>query len=883
LRNFLDSSIISFMRTDEIREKFLKFFEERGHRRLPSSSLVPIDDPTLLFTNAGMVQFKKVFLGEIDFPYKRVTTVQKCVRAGGKHNDFEKVGKTARHHTFFEMLGNFSFGDYFKQSAIEFAWELITREFGLSPNVLWVSVYKDDEEAFRIWRDVIGIKEERILKLGEEDNFWAMGETGPCGPCTEIIVDRGESAGCGRPTCGPTCDCDRYLEIWNLVFMEFNRTPSGTLEPLPKKCVDTGMGLERIASVLQGVSSNYEIDILREILKKVEEISGRKYGESEKIDTAMRVIVDHSRASAFLIADGILPSNEGRGYVLRKMLRRAVRYGRVLEIKEPFIWKVADEVIKVMKNVYPELLETKNVIKDSIRAEEERFRETLERGLKIFYHEMENLKGDEFPAEIAFNLYDTFGFPLEVTVELLEEHGKFLNLNRFNELLEKQRRAGKESWHEERTDFYLKLKEGGIKTRFTGYSSLKEEAVVLFISVEGIEREFLKEEEEGEIIINPSPFYGEAGGQVGDRGIIVWEGGEAEVVDAKKPVIDLIYLKVRVKKGILKKGEKVIALVDERRRKSTAIHHTLTHLLHAALRNILGKHVRQMGSLVSPERLRFDFSHPGPLSEEEIEKVENLVNTWVREGYQVDVEEKDYNEAVKEGAIALFEEKYGSRVRVIKINGISMELCGGTHLKNTAEAQFFKIISQSSVQAGVRRVEALGGEAALSYIQSTEKILKRLQRDLHCSLDEIPSKVDELLRTIKELEKENRSLRQKLLFGDEKRLLERKEVNGIQIVSGIIEGVSKEELGAIVDREKRNSKTVILVGTSSEGKGIIVCGISEDIKEKISAVEILREIGRRFGGGGGGRSDFAQGGIQKAEFLKDAISSLTDIIKKFWS
>jgi len=870
------------MRTDEIREKFLKFFEEKGHKRLPSASLVPIDDPTLLFTNAGMVQFKKVFLGEIDFPYKRVTTVQKCVRAGGKHNDFEKVGKTARHHTFFEMLGNFSFGDYFKESAIEFAWELITRHFGLSAEGLWVSVYKDDDEAFRIWKEVIGIKEERILKLGEEDNFWAMGETGPCGPCTEIIVDRGESAGCGKSTCGPTCDCDRYLEIWNLVFMEFNRTSSGALQPLPRKCVDTGMGLERIASVLQGVKSNYEIDILREIIRKVEEISGRRYGENEKTDTAMRVIVDHSRASAFLIADGILPSNEGRGYVLRKMLRRAVRFGRVLEIKEPFIWRVADEVIKVMKNVYPELVEAKDVIRDSIRAEEERFRDTLERGLKIFYQEMENLKDDEFPAEIAFNLYDTFGFPVEVTVELLEEQGKSLDLNKFNELLEKQRRIGKESRQEEKTDFYLKLKESGIKTSFTGYSSLREEAVVVFISADGVEKEFLKEKEEGEVIINPAPFYGEAGGQVGDRGLLLWKEGEAEVEDAKKPVIDLIYLKVKVKKGILKKGEKVIAIVDEKRRKSTAIHHTLTHLLHAALRSVLGKHVRQMGSLVSPERLRFDFSHPKPLSEEEIEKVENLVNTWVREGYPVNVEEKDYNEAVKEGAIALFEEKYGSRVRVVKIDGISMELCGGTHLKNTAEAQLFKILSQSSVQAGVRRVEAVGGEEALLYIQSAEKILKKLQRDFHCSLDEVPSKVEELLRTIKELEKENRSLRQKILFGDEKKLLERKEVNGMQIVSGIIEGVSKEELGAIVDREKRNSKTVIVLGTGSEGKGIIVCGVSNDIKEKISAVEILKEIGKRFGGGGGGRSDFAQGGIQKAELLKEVISHLPEIIKKFW-
>lgn len=869
------------MKTDEIREKFLKFFEGKGHKRLPSSSLVPIDDPSLLFTNAGMVQFKKVFLGEIDFPYKRVTTVQKCVRAGGKHNDFERVGRTSRHHTFFEMLGNFSFGDYFKKSAIEFAWELIVHHYGLTPDVLWVSIYKKDEEAFKIWKEDIGVREERILKLGEEDNFWAMGETGPCGPCTEIIVDRGESVGCGKPTCGPTCDCDRYLEIWNLVFMEFNRNSSGRLEPLPKKCVDTGMGLERIASVLQGVIGNYEIDIMREIVKSVEELSGRTYGESEKTDVAMRVIVDHSRASAFLIADGILPSNEGRGYVLRKMLRRAVRFGRVLEIKEPFISSVAEEVIRVMGDVYPELIESRDVIRDSIRAEEERFRDTLERGLKIFYQEMENLKTKEFPPEVAFTLYDTFGFPVEVTVELLQEYGKTLDLNRFNELLEGQRTMGKESRKEERVDFYLKLKEEGKKSLFTGYSSLKEESEVIFISLNGIEKSHLDEEEVGEVIINPTPFYGEAGGQMGDRGHLLWENGKAEVEDAKKPMIDLIYLKVKVKKGILKKGQKVIAVVDEKRRKSTAIHHTLTHLLHAGLRSILGKYVRQMGSLVSPERLRFDFSHPKPISEEEIEKIEILVNSWIREGHPVIIEEKDYNDAIREGAIALFEEKYGNRVRVVKIEGISMELCGGTHLKNTSSAQLFKILSQSSVQAGVRRIEGFGGENALIYFQSIEKFIKKIQGELRCSQEEIPLRVEELTKRLKELEKENRILRQKLLSGEEKKLLTRKEINGIELLTGIIDGASREELGAIVDKERKENKRVILLGTRSEGKGIIVCGVSRDIDKKISALEIVREIGERFGGGGGGRRDFAQGGIQKAELLEEAISSLPEIVRGF--
>lgn len=873
-------SIISNMKTDEIREKFLKFFESKGHKRYPGSSLIPVDDPTLLFTNAGMVQFKKVFLGEIDFPYRRVTTVQKCVRAGGKHNDFERVGKTLRHHTFFEMLGNFSFGDYFKREAIEYAWELITIHYSLPPEKLWVSVYMEDDEAFKIWRDVIGIKESRILKLGEEDNFWAMGDTGPCGPCTEIIIDRGEKTGCGKPTCGPTCDCDRFLELWNLVFMEFNRTPDGKLEPLPRKCVDTGMGLERIASVLQGVNGNYEIDIMREILKRVEEISGKEYGKDERFDMAMRVIVDHARAGAFLIADGILPSNEGRGYVLRKMLRRAVRYGRVLGIKGPFTGDVAEEVIRVMGRAYPELIEYSTTIKEAIASEEERFEETFERGLKIFYQELEKIKEKDFPSEVAFKLYDTYGFPLEVTMDLVQEHGKTLDVEAFHKLLEMQREAGREAMKGEREGFYLKLKEEGKKNTFTGYSSLKEISHVIYLSAQGEEREYMKEGEEGEVIIDPTPFYGEAGGQVGDRGLLLWEEGEATVEDAKKPVLDLIYLRVKVKRGTLRSGMNVQAIVDEKRRKKTAIHHTLTHLLHAGLREVLGKHVRQMGSYVSPEKLRFDFSHPKPLSGEEIERVELLVNQWIEEGHPVIIEEKDYESALKEGAIALFEEKYGARVRMVKIDEISKELCGGTHLKNTSEARIFKVISQSSVQAGVRRIEAVGGEEAYRYFTEVEREMKKIQLILNCSRDDVSSKMTELLKRLSELEKENRALKQKLLHGEGLKKLERKEVDGIELITGIIEGVSRTELGEIVDREKKGERRVILVGTMENEKSIIVCGVTPDIAEDLPAQRIIKELGKRYGGGGGGRKDFAQGGLQKGELLREALSSLPDIIKE---
>lgn len=870
------------MKTDEIREKFLSFFESKKHKRLPSASLVPHDDPTLLFTNAGMVQFKKVFLGEIELPYTRATTVQKCVRAGGKHNDLERVGKTLRHHTFFEMLGNFSFGDYFKEEAIEFAWELMTKEFNLPQEQLWVSVYKDDEEGFKIWKKVIGLNESRILKLGEEENFWSMGDTGPCGPCSEIIIDRGEKTGCGKPDCNPTCDCDRYLELWNLVFMEFNRKEDGGLEPLPRKCIDTGMGLERVASVLQEVNGNYEIDIIKTLIEEVETLSGFAYGKNDKVDMAIRVIIDHSRAGAFLIADGVLPSNEGRGYVIRRMLRRAVRFGRKLNLKEPFLWKVAEKVVEVMKIAYPELEEHRKIIRDAIKSEEERFGETLDRGLKIFYTELGKIKSKEFPAEIAFKLYDTYGFPPDIMRDLLEEENKTLNVERFNELLERQRQMGKEGWKEVTAKSYEKLLRKEIKVKFTGYTKLEDEGEVLFLLKDGTETSFINEGEEGEVVINPTPFYGEAGGQVGDRGDLIWDKGRAKVLDAQKPFMEIIYLKVKVEHGKLKKGITVKEVVDAVRRKKIAIHHTLTHLLQAALRKEIGSHVRQMGSLVAPERLRFDFSHTTPLSDEEIRKIETTVNKWIGENIKVSVEEKEYGEALKEKAIALFEEKYGAKVRVVKIGGISKELCGGTHLSSTGEARVFKIVAQSSVQAGVRRVEAVGGEEALNHIYQTETLLYEIQNMLESGRGELKDRLKGLLNRIEELERENEYLKKRIARMASGENLRETKIEDITLITGIIDGLSAKELGEIVDRNKENrKKAIILIGTSKHNKGLIICGVTNDLKNEISASEVLKEIGKQFGGGGGGRPDFAQGGITKANDLNAVIQKLPEIVSKF--
>ena len=717
------------MTSSEIRKAFLNYFEEREHRVVRSSSLVPKNDPTLLFTNAGMVQFKGVFLSEETRDYKRAVTSQKCVRAGGKHNDLEIVGKTARHHTFFEMLGNFSFGDYFKKEAIEMAWDLLTRQWGLPADRMWITIYLEDDDAFHLWRK-IGIPAERIVRMGEKDNFWAMGETGPCGPCSELVIDQGEGVGCGRPDCQVGCECDRFLELWNLVFMQFNRDAEGKLHPLAKPCIDTGLGLERISAILQGVQSNYETDLFRPIFQEIEKTSRVPYGKDPRSDISIRVIADHSRASTFLINDGVLPSNEGRGYVLRRIMRRAMRHGKLLGIEEPFLHRTSSTVVDLMKDAYPELRESEAFVSRVIRNEEERFSETLDSGLKILREELEQLqrKGKKIlPGEVAFRLYDTYGFPLDLTTEILQEEGLAFDEAEFRAQMEEQRQKSKQAWQglgEGKTkEVYRRLANEGVKTSFTGYGEIESESRILKL-IRGDEIvSFAGEGDEVEVVTEKTPFYGEAGGQVGDQGVIFHEDFSLQVEETIKPLEDLIVHKAKVKRGVVKERIKASLKVDFDRRRAITLNHTGTHLLQAVLREVLGTHVHQAGSLVSPERLRFDFTHFAPVEKKDLERVEALVNQKIRENLKVETKIMQVEDALQVGAMALFGEKYGERVRVVMVSDFSIELCGGTHTSRSGDIGLFKIVNETGVAAGVRRIEALTGEGAYRFIKEEEKEL----------------------------------------------------------------------------------------------------------------------------------------------------------------
>ncbi|UCD85027.1 MAG: alanine--tRNA ligase, partial [Deltaproteobacteria bacterium] len=687
----------------QIRRSFLKYFEGKGHRILPSSSLVPEKDPTLLFTNAGMVQFKKVFTGEEKIEFKRATTSQKCLRVSGKHNDLENVGRTARHHTFFEMLGNFSFGDYFKQEAIDFSWEFLTDILSLPKEKLWVSVFQDDDEAYDIWKGK-DVRPERIVRMGEKENFWAMGETGPCGPCSEIIIDQGEEVGCHRPECAPGCDCDRYLELWNLVFMQYNRQENGKLVPLPKPSIDTGMGLERVAAVLQGVKSNYETDLLRVTIRNTEEITQIKYGEDDEKDISFQVIADHCRGMVFLVGDGILPANEGRGYVLRRIMRRAARHGKKLDLNEPFLYKLSGNVVDQMEEAYPELKERRSYIAMIIQKEEERFLDTLDRGLQILQEEMERLrgsKGQTVPGEVVFKLYDTYGFPLDLTEDIAAEEGFAVDTEGFNQEMEQQRERARMSWKgtgaQEIKGVYSRLSEDGLTVTFLGYDRLKNKSKVERIIRNDEFVESVKPGDEVEIITRETCFYGEAGGQMGDQGVIQGRGSEFQVMDTIRPLPSLILHRGRVRKGQISVGDEVTMKVDENWRQSTVLHHTATHILQSALRQVLGDHVKQSGSLVAPDRLRFDFTHFSPVEERELKRVEELVNQRIRENHPVATKTTSYNEAIKGGAIALFGEKYEDNVRLVKVGKVSSELCGGTHARRSGDIGLFKIVSESGV------------------------------------------------------------------------------------------------------------------------------------------------------------------------------------------
>jgi alanyl-tRNA synthetase len=874
------------MTSSEIRRAFLNYFEEREHRIVRSSSLVPKNDPTLLFTNAGMVQFKGVFLNEETRDYQRAVTSQKCVRAGGKHNDLEIVGKTARHHTFFEMLGNFSFGDYFKKEAIEMAWDLLIRQWGLPSEKMWITVYLEDDDAFDLWRK-IGLPAERIVRMAEKDNFWAMGETGPCGPCSELVIDQGEGVGCGRPECAVGCECDRFLELWNLVFMQFNRDSEGKLHPLAKPCIDTGMGLERVSAILQGVQSNYETDLFKPIFKEIETISRAPYGKDPRSDISIRVIADHSRAATFLINDGVLPSNEGRGYVLRRIMRRAMRHGKILGIEEPFLDRTSSVVVELMKEAYPDLRESEAFVSRVIRNEEERFSETLDSGLKILREELEGLqrKGKKIlPGEVAFRLYDTYGFPLDLTTEILQEEGLAFDEAEFRAQMEEQRQKSKQAWQglgERRTkEVYRRLANEGVRTSFTGYGEIESESKILKL-IRGDEIVPLAGGgEEVEVVTENTPFYGEAGGQVGDQGVIFHEGFSLQVEDTLKPLEELIVHKAKVKRGVVEEGMEASLKVDVDRRRAIALNHTGTHVLQAVLREILGTHVHQAGSLVSPERLRFDFTHFAPVEKKDLERVEALVNQKIRENLKVETKIMPVEDALQVGAMALFGEKYGERVRVVMVSDFSIELCGGTHTSRTGDIGLFKIVNETGVAAGVRRIEALTGEGAYRFIKEEERELWEIASALKSGPGELSSKLERFFERQRELERELLSFRDKSSHQEILDLLSSvREVKGVKILSAKVDGKDPKRMRDFVDQLKvKMGSGIILLGGRSEHKASLIMGVTDDLTRRFKANDLIKKIALRIGGTGGGRPDFAQAGGTDLEKLDEALKAIDDLI-----
>ena len=875
----------------ETRERFLRFFERNGHTLVPSSSLVPVDDPTLLFTNAGMVQFKGVFLGTDPRPYRRATTVQKCLRVSGKHNDLENVGRSARHHTFFEMLGNFSFGDYFKEGAIEFGWEFLTRELGLPEDRLWATIYKDDDEAFKLWQKIAGLPEDRIVRLGEKDNFWAMGDTGPCGPCSELIIDQGPTIGCGRPTCSIECGCDRYLELWNLVFMQYNRDASGTLAPLPKPSIDTGAGLERIAAVCQGVRSNFETDLIRPLIAAVEGLSRKAYGYDEKQDVSMRVIADHARAVTFLLADGVLPNNEGRGYVLRRILRRGLRHGRLLGLDEPFLATVTDRVIDVMTDAYPELEGSRAHVARLARIEEDRFGHLLREALPRLHDLIQKVRVQKaeraiLPGQKLFELYDTYGLPRDLIDEIAIEQSVECDWGGFDVELKNQQeksRAHLKAFGEVQgvAAAYRELAKV-TRTTFLGYDHLEAEATVAAVLSDGAPVERIDAGQEGEVVLDATPFYAEAGGQVGDTGLIRGDSVLAEVLDAKRPLPGLIIHRVRVKRGELRNGQRVLARVDGDRRNTTIKNHTATHLVHAALRQILGDHVRQEGSLVAPDRLRFDFRHYGPLSNMEVDRIEGLVNDTLWANLPVLVEEMRLEEALAKGALAFFGDKYGDDVRVVSVPDFSIELCGGTHTKATGEIGLFKIAHETGIAAGIRRIEALTGPGAFQHLKQEEEVLHESADRLKTKPMEVPEKVDRLFDSTRALEREVQQLRARLGAGIAEELLKRaKDVSGVTVVAGRAEGFDQRALRELADRLKdKIGSGVIVLGSSSDRRVSWVAMVTLDLTARLQAGKLIKEVAAITGGSGGGRADLAEAGGKDPEKLDQALSLVPELVKR---
>jgi len=872
------------MTGNEIRQRYLDYFQKHGHRVVRSSSLIPQDDPTLLFTNAGMVQFKRTFLGEEKRDYNRATTSQKCVRAGGKHNDLENVGYTARHHTFFEMLGNFSFGDYFKEQAVEFAWDLLTNGYGLPADKLWASVYLDDDDAYDLWTKNIGIPESRMVRLGEKDNFWAMGDTGPCGPCSEIHLDRGPEHGCGRPDCDVACDCDRFLEIWNLVFMQFNRDESGTMTPLPKPSIDTGLGLERMASIIQNVSTNFETDLIYPIIQRTEMLAEKAYGQNETIDVAMKVIADHSRAAAFLIGDGVLPSNEGRGYVLRRIMRRAIRYGRNIGLTNPFLHETARVVFDIMEPAYPDLKAGAAFITNVIENEENRFSETLDNGLRVLNDALAEIraKGDkQVPGDLIFKLYDTFGFPVDIVRDVVRDEGLTLDTDGFETRMEKQRQQSRSKIaFSGAIDAYRQLSAAGEKPEFVGYGTLSCEAQVVLIVRDEKGVDAAEAGAAVEVVTTATPFYGEAGGQVGDHGTITAPGLEMVVDNTVKDPTGIIIHKGKIKTGRLENDQTVMLTVDEQRRDAVACNHTATHILHAALRQVLGDHVKQAGSLVAPDRLRFDFTHFSQIEPDALERIEVFVNDRIRQNVPVAMQEMDMDTAVESGATALFEEKYGDRVRVISLSTFSRELCGGTHTTRTGNIGLFKILSESSVASGVRRIEAVSGGAALQEVQKDSRILNQLGALVKDKPDGLVQRVESMMTQLKRAEKETEQLKTKLAEmqadGDGDQAV---QINGVDTVIRQVTVDKPAALRELADRFKdRLGSGIVVLGAEAGGKALLIVTVSKDLADRFHAGKMIKIIAGEVGGGGGGRPDMAQAGGTQPQHLTRALEKAREII-----
>jgi alanyl-tRNA synthetase len=862
--------LVNLMKSSDIRKTFLNFFAQRGHEIVPSSSLVPGNDPTLLFTNAGMVQFKDTFLGDEVRSYNRATSSQRCVRAGGKHNDLENVGYTARHHTFFEMLGNFSFGDYSKKQAIEYAWEFLTVELGLPAEKLWVTVYTDDKEAEAIWLDEMKVDPTRFSRLGEKDNFWAMGDTGPCGPCSEIFYDHGEDVP-GGPPGSPDEDGDRYIEIWNLVFMQYERKADGSLKSLPKPSVDTGAGLERVAAVLQGVHNNYEIDLFQSLLKDIAKVTG----VADTTNTSLRVIADHIRSCSFLIVDGVIPSNEGRGYVLRRIIRRAVRHGYQLGVKDVFFYKLVSSLVAVMGEAYPELVEKQALIEKALNEEEQQFARTLENGMVILEKAIADLKGDTLAGDTVFRLYDTFGFPVDLTADVAREHDLKIDMEGFEQAMQVQKdkaRSASNFTAAEKLDL-----DSDVRTDFVGYEALASDSKVEQIySLNNHSLASAKVNDEVLVLLNNSPFYGESGGQVGDTGWLKFAGGSAEVIDTQKQSDALVH-RVVVKEGELEVGTLVVTSVATADRSAITLNHSATHLMNSALREVLGEHVLQKGSLVDAKRLRFDFSHSAPVTADELKQIEDLVNAQILGNDSVTKEVLAIEEARNKGALALFGEKYGAQVRVVSMAGeYSVEFCGGTHVDRTGDIGLFKITSESGISAGVRRIEAVTGKGALAFIEREENTLKQLCEIVKSKPDELAVKVQQLADNNRALEKQLEQLKSKMASSAGSDLASQAiELAGVKVLIANVEGFNSKSLRDTVDQLKNKlGSSVVLLASVAEGKVSLVAGVSKDLTDRVKAGDLVNMVALQVGGKGGGRPDMAMAGGTDPDAVPAALESV---------